>query len=619
MGVPQLERYEVIEELGQGGMSVVYRARDRQLNRSVALKVLHDFLARQEDARRRFHREAVAVAKLHHPGIVEIFDYSGPDADQSYIVCELIDGQTLRSMVENEGPIPHPELAALVTAELTRALRHAHEQGIIHRDLKPENIMVTLDGRLKLMDFGIAQIMGGATRLTATGTLLGSPAHMAPEMIDGQPSDHRSDIFSVGTILYWLATATLPFEAPNPSALFRQILEGEYEPAQAIQPRLGNGLSRIIDRALALAPEARYQDISELQDQLNAELGAVGLLPVEASARAYLSRPRTFADEFRPKLVERLADAGKRAFTDGNVGRAMDRFNRVLALEPDHLEVRTLVRRVGRRRAFAARLRQAAVAVLTAFGLSAVGIGVYGLWPEKQPEAARAPTTIGTSIGQSPQPAEPAEPEKATTPAAPERSIRAVETDMAAAPVLPSNAIKSAAASNQQTSNQQATAPRSAPGQTPLRAENKRRAVVRKSKATPTEAVSEPTPASPELTNAGDEPSPQPDAGPPEPPAIVRHPLLLRMSPGWANVTVDGHREAEGRYRVRLSLTPGEHSIVIENKFGQQPPRRVFVHPDGKMTELRPDGTRRPIRGELLIYTPGPRRPTVPRELLRDE
>ncbi|MEM7678119.1 MAG: serine/threonine-protein kinase, partial [Myxococcota bacterium] len=344
MNVPQLGRYEVLEEIGQGGMSVVYRARDRQLNRIVAVKVLHDFLAKQEEARRRFHREAVAVAQLHNPGIVEIFDYSGPDAKPSYIVCELIDGLTLRQYLETHGPLPYPELGALVTAELTRALRHAHERGIIHRDLKPENIMISREGRLKLTDFGIAQIMGNATPLTVEGTMLGSPAHMAPEMIDGQPSDHRGDIFSVGTILYWLSTGALPFDAPNPSALFRQILEGMHEPPQAVQPKMGNGLARIIDRALATAPASRYQDVSELQADLQQELQEIGLTPVEATASAYLIQPAEFAENYRPRLIERLHRAGADALAVGNVGRAMDRFNRVLAIEPAHSEVLELVR-----------------------------------------------------------------------------------------------------------------------------------------------------------------------------------------------------------------------------------------------------------------------------------
>jgi serine/threonine-protein kinase len=193
---------------------VVYRGRVKHLPRDVAVKVLHGFLAKQEDARQRFHREAVAVAKLHHPGIVEIFDYSGPDAPETYIVTELISGSTLRDFFDKHGPFPHPEMGALIIAELCRPLAHAHEQGVIHRDLKPENVMVTLDGHLKLMDFGIAQIQDGQ-KLTLTGTLLGSPAHMAPEVIDGERPDARADVFSLGTMLYWLAVGKLPFSAPN--------------------------------------------------------------------------------------------------------------------------------------------------------------------------------------------------------------------------------------------------------------------------------------------------------------------------------------------------------------------------------------------------------------------
>src|SRR5687767_8509139 len=129
-------------------MSIVYRARDKQLSREVAVKVLHEFLARQPDARKRFHREAVAVAKLRHPGILEIFDYSGPDAKETYIVTELIEGETLRDFVEKRGRLAYPELGVLICAELVRALQHAHERSVVHRDLKPENVMITKDGVL---------------------------------------------------------------------------------------------------------------------------------------------------------------------------------------------------------------------------------------------------------------------------------------------------------------------------------------------------------------------------------------------------------------------------------------------------------------------------------------
>ncbi len=581
VGVPefdQIDRYEVLEEIGQGGMSVVYRARDRQLNRDVALKILHGFLARQEDARRRFHREAVAVAKLHHPGIVEIFDYSGPDADRTYIVCELIEGRTLREVIDDEGPIPHPELAAVVTAELIRALRHAHEQGIIHRDLKPENVMVTRNGRLKLMDFGIAQIMGASTRLTATGTLLGSPAHMAPEMIDAQPVDHRSDIFSVGTILYWLATGALPFAGPNPSALFRRILQGAYEPPQAIQPRIGNGLARIIDRSLAVDPDARYQDISELQADLHSELEAVDLLPVEATARAYLARMSPFADELRPKLITKLAEAGRVALDQGNLGRAMDRFNRVLAIDPDHREVNAAVRRVGRQRAIGTRNRRAliaAVSVAGVAGVAAIGIGWYGLRPGRKPAAMGTPLRpIGQLFGQPTLSAPADEPEVGSADTATPTEVTTTEgIETARSP-----RVRASAEARDRTARLPSDPKK------PRNSDSARR-VADNAETTPSDG-SDPAPSSAERK--------------------AEFPLLLRVRRGWADIWLDGRLVAEGAYRTRLRLTPGRHVIEIENQYGRQAPRVVLVGEHGRMVEAIGDSEERPIRGELLLTPPNP-------------
>src|SRR5215213_9353202 len=176
-------RYRVLEEVGQGGMAVVYRAHDESLKREVAVKVLHSHLLAEVESKTRLEREAQAVAKLHHDNIVQIFDYSGIDSAASYIVTEFIDGQTLKQFMANRKP-PPPEVAALVSIEIASALVHAHSLGIIHRDVKPDNVMVRKDGILKLMDFGVAQIMD-LERMTVTGQLLGSPAYMAPEILEG--------------------------------------------------------------------------------------------------------------------------------------------------------------------------------------------------------------------------------------------------------------------------------------------------------------------------------------------------------------------------------------------------------------------------------------------------
>jgi serine/threonine-protein kinase len=200
------ERYRLLHEVGQGGMAVVYRAVDETLKREVAIKILHQHLASEPESKARLQREAQSVAKLRHENILEIFDYSGPDSPSSYIVTEFIDGQTLKDFIAR--PLAYPEVAALVAVEIGGALSHAHSAGIIHRDVKPENVMIRKDGVLKLMDFGIAQVVD-LQRMTVTGQLLGSPAYMAPELIEGKPLDFRTDVFAVGIMLYQLATGSL--------------------------------------------------------------------------------------------------------------------------------------------------------------------------------------------------------------------------------------------------------------------------------------------------------------------------------------------------------------------------------------------------------------------------
>src|SRR5437660_45340 len=165
-------------------MSVVYKGLDTALDREVAVKVLHPHLAGKDESRRRLAREAKAVAKLHHPNILEVFDFAAADSADAYIVTEYIRGQTLRQFTVKETFDP-PELAAMVIHEVAVALACAHEAGVIHRDLKPENVMVREDGLVKLMDFGIAKIIDRDDKMTMTGALVGSPAHMAPEIIEG--------------------------------------------------------------------------------------------------------------------------------------------------------------------------------------------------------------------------------------------------------------------------------------------------------------------------------------------------------------------------------------------------------------------------------------------------
>ena len=221
--------YRLVRKIGQGGMSVVYEAFDERLKRSVALKLLHPFLAEASEYKARFLREAQAVARLTHPNILQIYDVS--HGDKLYIVTELLNGGTLSEKTHKINFVELPELGTMIIYQMAKALEHAHSRGIIHRDIKPENIMITSDGQLKLMDFGIASI-GSDESLTQTGTLLGSLAHVAPEVIKGEPATAQSDIYSLSTVFYWLLSGHLPFKGDSPHALLKAIVD---KPAPKIQ------------------------------------------------------------------------------------------------------------------------------------------------------------------------------------------------------------------------------------------------------------------------------------------------------------------------------------------------------------------------------------------------
>ncbi len=383
----KLGRYEIERELGQGGMSVVYRATDTQLRRPVAIKVMHRFLAEQPEARERFHREAVAVARLHHPHIIEIFDYSGEDADQSYIVTELVEGEALSAMLRRQ-PIVPPEASLLLARAIAAALSHAHSQGIIHRDLKPENILVGRDGSLKLTDFGIARMLDTNT-LTITGTLLGSPAYMAPEYIDGAATDARADIFSFGTMFYQLASGKLPFEGPTPHALLKRIAACEYQPPEYVNPNIHAGLARIIRKCLARLPEERYATVEALIKELDAQLARLEL-DAAKGLTALLTDPTAFGLELATRLPQLYLKLGKANLKAKQNGRAVEDFDRVLSLDPHNTEVRSLLKKLARRRR---RRRVAVVASSSLIGTIVVTlVGSYvteaWLWSQAQRQAA---------------------------------------------------------------------------------------------------------------------------------------------------------------------------------------------------------------------------------------
>lgn len=282
----QLGRYEVLGKLGEGAMGTVYRAFDPLLERIVAIKTIKLDLtpAEREDFEARFFKEAKSAARLNHPAIVTVFD-AGKEDDVAYIAMECLQGKDLRQMIQKVPTLSHPRMAE-IAATVADGLDYAHRNGVVHRDVKPANIMVLDNGSVKIADFGIAQLQNSAK--TLTGQVLGTPKYMSPEQITGVPVDGRSDIFSLGVVLYQMLTSISPFESSSVSAIMYKVI---HEPAMLpslIARDVPRGFEYILARALAKKPEDRYQTAAEMAADLRRypELNAVVDIPWEGSALA---------------------------------------------------------------------------------------------------------------------------------------------------------------------------------------------------------------------------------------------------------------------------------------------------------------------------------------------
>ena len=268
-------RYEILAELGRGAMGVVYKARDPKINRVVAVKTISlngQMLEEEVEYRQRFVTEAEAAGRLSHPGIVTIFDVGEePETHAPYIVMEFVSGPSLEKLLSGENRTLPLERALQLTLELAEALDYAHSQGVVHRDLKPANILITEDGHAKIADFGIAKL--NVANLTQAGRALGTPAYMSPEQLNGEDVDGRSDLFSLGVILYTVLTGYRPFQGNSALTVSFKVVNRDPVPASILDTELPPGLDYIIARAMAKDPAQRYQrgvemvlDIQELRE-----------------------------------------------------------------------------------------------------------------------------------------------------------------------------------------------------------------------------------------------------------------------------------------------------------------------------------------------------------------
>src|SRR5438093_6625973 len=270
-------RYEIVSLIGHGGMAQVYLGTDRVLGRQVAVKVLGPQFARDDSFVARFRREAQAAAALNHPNVVGVFD-TGSDDGTHFIVMEYVHGKTLADVIREDAPLL-PERAVEIAESVAGGLAFAHAQGIVHRDVKPGNIMLTPTGDVKVMDFGIARATTSDS-LTQTATVLGTATYFSPEQAQGEPVDARSDIYSLGVVMYEMLTGHAPFSGESAVTIAYKHVKEEPRPPSRLNPDVPSGLDAIVMKCLAKNPANRYQNVDELlQDLRRFEAG----LPVAAT------------------------------------------------------------------------------------------------------------------------------------------------------------------------------------------------------------------------------------------------------------------------------------------------------------------------------------------------
>jgi len=295
--------YRIIEQIGEGGMATVYKAYQASMDRNVAIKVLPSQLAESAEFTQRFQQEARIIAKLEHPHILPVFDYGESDG-VTYLVMRYLDAGTLREKMENGRPLPLSEIDRLFT-QLAGALNYAHSYGIIHRDLKPSNALIDSHGNLFLTDFGIAKLLESASpRLTQTDAIMGTPAYISPEQAQATKVNQRSDIYSLGIILYEMVTGRVPFVAETPLAVILKHVSDPLPPPSTLKPDIPEAIEKVVLKALEKRPEDRYATVNEFLSAWKRALDEARSMPASSETVAAHPAPPTIPPvQTRPQPV----------------------------------------------------------------------------------------------------------------------------------------------------------------------------------------------------------------------------------------------------------------------------------------------------------------------------
>jgi serine/threonine protein kinase len=261
--------YEIREVIGRGGMAAVYKAYQPSLDRVVAIKVISAHLASDPEFMERFRQEALAIAKLSHPNIMVVYDF-GEDIGSAYMVMEYVEGTNLADMIDAG---VQNNMADHIISQVAAGLDYAHSRSIVHRDIKPQNVLVTPEGRAVLADFGLARMLEKTQRLTGAGGVVGTPEYMSPEQAAGRPTDHRTDVYSMGVVLYEMVSGVRPFTAETPLGVLMKHIQEPIPALAAVRPDATPALESVMQRALAKTPEERFQSAGELAAAFRAALG----------------------------------------------------------------------------------------------------------------------------------------------------------------------------------------------------------------------------------------------------------------------------------------------------------------------------------------------------------